>query len=184
MKKKLRALRALWLLGFLGIFAVMLSGCFANYSQGSEDMSTTRQFGQTVEVDYSFNMLNLYKRGPYELKITPIDLLQINIKGTVTNCVKVNYVVLSTYDGKPASYADCTVAVDILKEDLSSCSYTSWFSDEMGTEMDPYGSIDIGVLYTFYIPVHEPLDDIKYIAVSDRSGYYVRSGTTYWYYCR
>lgn len=162
-------------------FCLLLSGCYANYDAESENMSNTRQFGETVEVDYSFSMFDLYKRGPYRLSITPEGIAQLSIGGSTKNCLKVRYVVLSTNDGEPASYADCTVAVDILKENLTTCNYSAWYVDDQGTQADTYGSIDINDPQTFYVPIDEELENIEYITVSDRSDYYLRSGVTYWY---
>lgn len=163
-----------------------LSGCASVYSQ-DEDTSNAKELGESVEVEVAFNFLVFYERGPYRLRITPEEIVQTTMNGSLTECVKVTYEILSTPDGRPAEYATCTTAINLLTESYGEVEFGIWCSDEQGTQMDPRNSeLDMGATYTFYIPLVSSFGSNKqlgYLTVSDRSGFYSRSGTTYWYAC-
>ena len=169
----------------VGLAALMaLSGCASVYSQ-DEDTSNAKELGESVEVDVAFNFLVFYERGPYRLRITPREMVHTTTNGTPTDCVKVDYEILSTPDGRPAEYATCTTAINLLTEGYGEVEFGIWCSDEQGTQMDPRNSVlEVGEVYTFYIPLVSSFgsnETLRYLTVSDRSGFYSRSGSTYWY---
>lgn len=159
-----------------------LSGCGAANYTDDEDMSLTKEFGETVETTYSFSFI-LINWGPYELRITPMGLTTLDVNGRSVDCVEVTYRVLGTEDGKPADFANCLCATNFLNENLETVKRGVWYTDRSGTEVDVRGSLDVGVDYTFYVPIEGGFADsnLAYVTVSDRSGYYERTGNTYWY---
>ena len=160
----------------------LLSGCGAANYTDDEDMSLTKEFGETVDISYSFSFI-LIHGGPYELQITPIGLTTLDVNGKNVDCVEVQYRVLSTEDGNPADFANCLCATNFLNENLETVKRGVWYTDRNGTEVNVRGSLDIGVDYTFYVPIEGGFADsnLTYVTVSDRSGYYERTGNTYWY---
>ena len=163
---------------------LVLTGCASVYSQ-DEDTGNAKKLGESVEVEVQFNFLVFYERGPYRLKITPQEVVQATVGGSPTDCVRVDYEVLETPDGGPAEYATCTTAVNLLTEDYGEVEFGIWCSDDRGTQMDPRNAdLEVGRTYTFYIPLVSSFGSsgtLSYLTVSDRSGFYTRSGTTYWY---
>lgn len=163
--------------------ALTLCGCSAaNFKQGEEDMSLTKDFGETVQVEYSYRML-MYDWGPYQLEITPMGLVTLEHNGKTEDCVEVKYLVLSTDDGKPADFANCLCATSVIDEELEGVAHGVWYTDKSMTEVDVHGTLDIGVEYTFYIPIKYGFEEsgLAYVVVSDRDGVYQRLGNTYWY---
>jgi hypothetical protein len=175
--------KSVFLILLLLLLTYCLYGC--DVYGDSEDMSHQRTWGDAVEIDYEFNALDIVKRGPYELRITPVGIVELEVKGQIVDCIKIEYQLLSTNDDAPAGYADCVSVVDLLTEDFGEVAHYKWYTDRDGTEFPDVrnGTLDIGVPYTFYIPLRESLEDsgLYWITLSDRSNYHNRSGTTYWY---
>jgi hypothetical protein len=148
-------------------------------------MSQQRSWGEATEVDYEFSLLNLYEKGPYRLRITPVGLVKLDVHGKTVDCVEVQYTVLQTDDGQPADYANCVSPLDMLNENLDEVDRGVWYIDKEGTEFGNVrdGTLDLGVPYTFYIPLKRSLQEsgLYWITLSDRSDFYDRSGITYWY---
>lgn len=145
-------------------------------------MSLTCDFGQTVQVEYSYRFFML-DWGPYQLEITPLGLVTLEADDIEQDCVKVRYRVLSTDDGQPADFSNCLCALSVVDADLEGVAYKIWYKDAEMNEVDPRGTLDIGVDYEFYIPIKYGFEDsgLAYVVVSDREGLYQRNGDTYWY---
>jgi hypothetical protein len=184
MLQRPRVIAKVALVVLLILTSSVLSGCVA-YSQ-DEDKSLRRSFGESVEIDYSFDLLWVWSWGPYKFRITPQNIEHVSIGGQEKDIIKVDIEVLSTNDKEAqADYANCVVPIDLLTEDLKSVDYSAWWIDTNGTEYpDPRdGKLDVGTVYTFYIPLEKPVKDsgLYYLTISDRDGYYHRPGETYWY---
>ena len=172
---------------FLGVLTAVLAAvlCGCNIYDPDTDTSNQKQWGETVEITYEFSPMEVLKRGPYEMRITPQGIVTLHVNGKDVDCIKIDLTILSSADGDDPLYADCVTPINYLKEDLDEVPHYKWYMDELGTEFpDPRGGkLQIGVDYTCYCPLREPLEEsgLYWVTVSDRSGYYARSGETYWY---
>lgn len=179
MKKIVRAV----CISIFFIIMMCLLGC-TGYSLESEDMAEKRSLGESVIVDYSYKLL-LYEKGPYQLEVTPHDIVRLEFEnGKVIDCVEIEFAVLSTDDNKPAEYTQCTVVVDLLTEDLREVSYSSWYCDTRGTQVNIHNeTLELDFPKTYYIPLDKGIENsgLHWITISDRTGFYSRSGSTYWY---
>lgn len=166
------------------VLALCLAGCASVYDK-DESRGNAKLMGESAEVSVQFNFLCFYERGPYKLRVTPVGVSTMVSDGDTIPCMIVDYELISTPDGGPAEYATCTLAVNLLSEDCSEVEFGIWCTDDAGTQMDPRNSqLEIGKEYRFYIPLVSSWgvnNDLIYVTVSDRSGFYARSGETYWY---
>jgi hypothetical protein len=170
-----------WVLLLLMFFG--LCGC--DIYTDTEDMRQQKTWGDTVEISYEFNVLDIIKRGPYKLQVTPMGVVELEVKGKAVDCIEIQYQLLSTNDGKPALYADCVSPVDFLTDSFSEVAHGVWYTDREGTLFKDVrsGTLNVGIEYTFYVPLRKSLEEsgLHWITLSDRSYYHSRTGTTYWY---
>lgn len=163
--------------------AFALVGC-DNYSE-SEEKSPQMSWGDPVEIDYSFNVLDVVKRGPHTIKVVPKGIVTLNVDGKEHDCIEAGITVLSSDDPDLPLYADCTTIISLLSETLGEVANYKWYKDETGAEVEDVknATMDVGVEYDFYIPLRDSLEEsgLRWVTVSDRSNYYARTGTTYWY---
>lgn len=168
------------------VLSCLLSGC-AWFSK-DEDRGELKELGETTTVDCQFNFIFLFDRGPYELAITPVELVHTTVDGEEYDLVKVEYEVLSiSSDETAAEFSTCTVAMNFLDEDNEDIGWQVWWYDTQGNEVNIQSDLlEIGKTYTYYVPLNKPLEEsgLKYIVVADRSGWWQREGDNYWYEVR
>lgn len=161
-----------------------LAGCGVSYDKDKEDMSLQRSFGESSTISCSYSLLGLYNKGPYILKITPEGFEKLG----ETDYVVVSYTVLENNEqgGREVDFATCSTALNLLTDSLGEVGYGTWNIMQNGVleKADAYRlTLDVGKTYKFYIPLSSSLEKSRlgYITVSDREGFYSRTGNTYYY---
>ena len=161
-----------------------LCGCTSVYGS-NEDIKNTKFWGESVTITNEFDLLNIYHRGPYEIEITPIGLTQVGEGSRLVDCIEIRYLVIATPDGEGAEYAVSVTAINCLQENFGEVKTSVWFIDKSGTRYPDIreGKLIVGTPYVFYIPIDYGAESsgLYWLTVSDRSGYYARSGESYWY---
>ena len=119
------------------------------------------------------------------MDVTPMGPVTLTVKGEEVDCIEVKLKPISTEDTEDPKYGDCVTPIDLLKSDYDEVPIKKWFVDTEGTEFYDIrtGTLNLGEEYTFFIPLRERFENsgLTWVAVSDRSGYYQRTGETYWY---
>lgn len=161
----------------------VMCGCV--WFSKDEKPTNLRELGVTSTVDCQFNFIFLFSRGPYELSITPQEIVHATVDGEEYDLVKVEYEVLSIgSDEDAAEFSTCTVAMNFLDEENQDIGWKVWWSDTLGTEVNVQSDLlEVGRTYTYYVPLNKPLEEsgLKYIVVADRSGWWQVDGDMYWY---
>lgn len=163
----------------------VLAGCKQGYEEENIESSELRELGDTVTVEFSYNLLSIYQTGPYELEVTPEAIETLTVEnGKMMDCVRVRIKVLSTHNGEDPKYENCVHSIQLLSRYLHALDTNIWYVDKQGTEADAFGTLELNKDYTFWIPVRKQpaaAANMTYITVFSQAGYYKRIGPLYLY---